>query len=288
MFFHRFESTADFWQQAQADLLQHRAENNLLLSLVHNLMQRSDRGSEPPYLAMVTPEATGIAGKILAAALRTPPHKLVLAKAQDLAAIQLIAQDLQKASISLPGVSGLVPEVETFLQAWQALTGQAYYRAMAMRIHELTQVAPLPPVRGCLRPATETDRPLLLEWFAAFAREIGEVVSQQASQAVDTGLQDQSIYLWEDGVPVSWANRHLFSPAAARIGPVYTPTEYRGQGYATACVAALSQKLLDQGCNACFIFTDLTNPTSNHIYRKIGYQPICDWHDYSFKPLEFP
>lgn len=26
------------------------------------------------------------------------------------------------------------------------------------------------------------------------------------------------------------------------------------------------------------------NPTSNHIYQKIGYRPICDWHDYAFLP----
>jgi len=44
----------------------------------------------------------------------------------------------------------------------------------------------------------------------------------------------------------------------------------------------LSQQLLDEGCHCCFIFTDLANPTSNHIYQEIGYRPICDWLDYSF------
>ncbi len=60
-------------------------------------------------------------------------------------------------------------------------------------------------------------------------------------------------------------------------------TKYRRQGYASSCVAALSQTLLDQGRKYCFLFTDLANPTSNHIYQAIGYQPICDMNEYWFE-----
>jgi predicted GNAT family acetyltransferase len=63
---------------------------------------------------------------------------------------------------------------------------------------------------------------------------------------------------------------------------VYTPPEYRRRGYASASVAALSQSLLNQGHQFCFLFTDLANPTANHIYQDIGYQPVGDWHQYSF------
>jgi predicted GNAT family acetyltransferase len=70
---------------------------------------------------------------------------------------------------------------------------------------------------------------------------------------------------------------------SSRIGPVYTPPEYRKKGYASACVATLSQQLLNQGYQACYLYTDLANPTSNHIYKTIGYQPVCDWNIYQFK-----
>lgn len=273
----RFNNIKEFWHQAQDYLLQHEAEHNLLLGISHTLLHYPDRYPDPPYLAIAE-----IKGKIVAAAIRTPPYKLVLSKAQDLNALSLIAQDLQDYPQQLPGVSGLVAEVETFLQAWQTLTGKSYRRVMEMRIHQLTQVEPVATVSGDLRLATQSDRSLLLEWFTKFAAEVGEVVSLDAEQAVNTGLKRQSIHLWSDGIPVSWASGSQSLPAAARIGPVYTPPEYRGKGYATACVAALSQKLLNQGCHSCFLFTDLANPTSNHIYQKIGYHPICDWHDYSF------
>lgn len=274
---HRFDHIEKFWHNTQDYLLQYEAEHNLLLGITHTLLHDPERYPDPPYLAIVETD-----GKILAAAICTPPFKLVLSKAQDLGAVMLIAEDLQNYSEPLPGVSGLVAEVETFLQAWQKLTGQVYRKVLDMKIHQLTQVKPVATANGYLRPATESDRPLLLAWFTAFAAEIGEVVSLNAEQAVNAGLKRQSIFLWEDGIPVSWASGSRSLPTAARIGPVYTPPEHRRKGYATACVAALSQKLLDEGCDRCFLFTDLANPTSNHIYQEIGYQPMCDWLDYSF------
>jgi predicted GNAT family acetyltransferase len=44
----------------------------------------------------------------------------------------------------------------------------------------------------------------------------------------------------------------------------------------------LSQILLQQGYKYCFLFTDLANPTSNHIYQAIGYRSVGDLHDYCF------
>jgi predicted GNAT family acetyltransferase len=66
------------------------------------------------------------------------------------------------------------------------------------------------------------------------------------------------------------------------IGPVYTPPQFRGKGYASSLVAKLSQHLLDQGRTFCTLFTDLANPTSNRIYQNIGYRPVCDYTVYRF------
>ncbi|HEY9626930.1 MAG TPA: GNAT family N-acetyltransferase [Coleofasciculaceae cyanobacterium] len=146
----------------------------------------------------------------------------------------------------------------------------------------LNQVEPVTTAKGYLRLATPGDRPLLLKWVAAFNAEIDIMSDEEIKRRVDVELKRQSTYLWEDGVPVSMVGGRQFSSTAARIAPVYTPPEHRRKGYATAGVAALSQKLLDQGCDRCFLFTNLANPTSNAIYQKIGYRPVCDWHEYSF------
>jgi uncharacterized protein len=60
------------------------------------------------------------------------------------------------------------------------------------------------------------------------------------------------------------------------INYVYTPPQHRCCGYATSCVAELTQRQLASGKSFCCLYTDLANPTSNSIYQRIGYQPVCD------------
>ena len=76
------------------------------------------------------------------------------------------------------------------------------------------------------------------------------------------------------------------TPSGIRVGPVYTPPEHRGRGYATSLVADLTAERLAAGLAFCFLFTDLANPTSNAIYARIGYEPVADWDQWSFQPLE--
>jgi predicted GNAT family acetyltransferase len=67
----------------------------------------------------------------------------------------------------------------------------------------------------------------------------------------------------------------------SRVGPVYTPPELRGRGYAGALTAHVSRRILDAGERAC-LYTDLANPTSNKIYAAIGYEPVADFVEYTF------
>ncbi|WP_395694501.1 GNAT family N-acetyltransferase [Nocardioides sp.] len=61
----------------------------------------------------------------------------------------------------------------------------------------------------------------------------------------------------------------------SRVGPVYTPAEHRGHGYASAAVAEVSRRILEAGDRAC-LFTDQANPTSNKIYEAVGYRAVVD------------
>lgn len=273
---HRFEDIQAFYDRTQTYLLHHEAEHNLLLGISNSLLNYPDRYPNPPYLITVERE-----DEIVAIAIRTPPHKLLLSKVKDFAALELITQDVYRTQKDIPGVSGLVAESKVFIEEWRSLTQQPYELTMAMRIHQLTAVQPVVSVSGKLRPATQDDRPLLVKWYNAFLNEVMVLMGEDAERSVDNSLKRQTIYVWEDSAPVSFACGGRSRPLTGRIGPVYTPPEHRRKGYATACVAALSQHLLDQGCHRCFLFTDLANLTSNHIYQTIGYQPICDWSDYS-------
>ncbi|MGH2521912.1 MAG: GNAT family N-acetyltransferase [Anaerolineales bacterium] len=108
---------------------------------------------------------------------------------------------------------------------------------------------------------------------------VGPVI---VNNILTTPPETRGIYFWEDPHPVSMAGYGGPTPNGIRVGPVYTPPEQRRKGYASACVAALSQLMLDRGRKYCFLFTDLANPTSNHIYQQIGYEPVCDVDEYKF------
>lgn len=90
-----------------------------------------------------------------------------------------------------------------------------------------------------------------------------------------------SLFLWGDNEFVSMAMWQGRTPTAFGLA-FFTPPDHRNRGHASTCVAALSQYLLDHCHKFCFLFTDLANPTSNHIYQRIGYYPVGDVGDYLF------
>jgi predicted GNAT family acetyltransferase len=88
-------------------------------------------------------------------------------------------------------------------------------------------------------------------------------------------VRDRGLWLWEDaGEPVAMAGAIGPTRNGIRIVLVYTAPHRRGRGYASNLVAALSQQQLDAGRTLCFLNTDVANPTSNKIYRALGYRPI--------------
>ena len=110
------------------------------------------------------------------------------------------------------------------------------------------------------------------------------ISDEEAASWARTRIGNGDVYLWvlPDGAIVSLVGTTRPVSRVISIGPVYTPPELRGQGYASRSVAALSQRLLDSGWERCCLFTDLSNPTSNSIYQQVGYQPVRDFNEYDF------
>lgn len=225
-------------------------------------------------------------GTVVGAGLRTPPHNAVLSMADDPAAVDALADALRDEL--LPGVVGPKAEAARFSSRWTALVGAVARVEIAERIFRLERlVPPSRPASGSWRVVQERDRGLLARWLVAFSDE-----ATPGAPPLDDPLAiaDRWIsgigrvgYAWEDGGEVvSLVGAGGETPNGIRIGPVYTPPERRGRGYATSLTAAATQDQLDRGRRFVFLFTDLANPTSNRIYRSIGYEPVCDVDQYRF------
>jgi predicted GNAT family acetyltransferase len=155
---------------------------------------------------------------------------------------------------------------------------------MNQRIYACERV--LAPVysRGRLRPAIKSDETLLVEWSGEFCPEAGiEDEIEDTKARIPSAIAKRSLYVWENDQVVSMAVVQRETAHGICVSLVYTPPPLRRRGYATSCVAALTQRMLDSGKRFCCLYSDLTNPTSNAIYQKIGYEPVCDSEDLVFE-----
>ncbi len=276
----RFADAGSFLAVAGAFLEAREAEHNLILGVSSVVRDRPTTfGDRPPYFAAVRS-----GDRVVAAAIRTPPHNLVLSEIDDSAAIDLLVAD--RLGDDLPGVLGPVDPVRAFAERWAAIDGRSWRHSLSERIFQLRRVIPAPPVRGELRIAMPDDRDLVARWIRDFIEEaLGETDMAAVASLTDRWIEGRgrTLYLWQDEETVSLCGVGGETPHGIRIGPVYTPRSARGRGYASALVAQASQLQLDTGRQFCFLFTDLANPTSNHIYQTIGYEPVRDVDEYRFE-----
>jgi predicted GNAT family acetyltransferase len=266
----RYLTAAEFLAATEPTLLLAEAENALLLGIVSGVAARATPATDAPYFAAVWE------GRDLSvAAFRTLPDKLGLTRASNLEALAPLALDVQAACPGAVEVLGPEPTAGTFASELARLRAQQVHRRFRQRIYELRQITPRGQApSGRLRPAHAADTDLLTGWAEAFSAVVGDRGDPRA--VVEARIAAGELYLWEDGQPVSMAAWAGKTRNGVRINFVFTPPELRGHGYATAAVSALSQRMLDEGNRFCCLYTDLANPTSNSIYQKIGYRPVCD------------
>jgi predicted GNAT family acetyltransferase len=229
------------------------------------------------------------AGRLVGVALQTPPFNLVVAAPRSDRALSALAEAVHASSVRPPGVTGSLPEGEQFAEAWTAVAGGGARRTMAQGVYALERVRDVPAAPGGARIATADDRDLLIAWVEAFSEESlshRTLSPEQVAATVDQrlgGERGEGFAIWEDrGEPVSITGFGGPTPNGIRIGPVYTPGDERGRGYATSLVAHVSAARLAAGRRFCFLYTDLANPTSNAIYRRIGYEQVCESAEIAF------
>jgi GNAT superfamily N-acetyltransferase len=278
---------AEFLAAAGARLRDQPVVSTVVATIAQRAMLEQAKGIAPPaedWWLVVRDDA----GQVVGAAMRTAPAQprpaFVLPMPEP--AARLLARTLHDRGEEVGAANGALPAVEAFADETARLTGGSVAVAQHTRLFELGQLVEPAPVGGTLAQAGEDDLELAVEWFSAFMDDADEQAGRpRGSSAHETPGPDDvrrriaegCLWFWVDeaGERVHLTAANPPSLGVARIGPVYTPVEQRGRGYASAAVAEVSRLIRDGGSQAC-LFTDQANPTSNRIYQALGYVPVVD------------
>jgi GNAT superfamily N-acetyltransferase len=260
----------------QADPVRH----SLALTVLALLPQVPEGAARPPVLLSVH-----CAGVLAGAAVCMPPYDLIVS-GLPVECAGAAVEALARTHRGLPGTAGPRSEAEGFAHRWSACTGTSTRERMAQRVFALAQLTPPRGVRGAARRAGAADLELLAQWRGEFAGEATGglrgpgTARQQARGSLAAGT---AALLWEiAGQPVAWASATAPVAGVSRIGPVYTPPQYRGHGYGSAVTAAAAGWARQAGAKHVVLCTDLANPVSNAIYPRIGFRPVHDAVEIAF------
>jgi len=266
-----YEDVGLCWAAAEEFLRSRAVVHNLMLTILDGRMMRP----EPGRYWVASRE-----GQVVGMALQSPlvyPATVVPMEPEVAAAI---VDAIVDAGVSLPGVNGEAATTASFAGRWTERTKSGAFPVQGLRLYELGELQPGAAVAGELRKVKAAERELALTWMRAFAIETG-TPSNSAEKTIDTALEAERLWFWDDGGAVSVVIGGKPMANVVRVSFVYTPPEFRGRGYAGACVHELSRRMMSAG-HRCILYTDLGNPTSNSIYRRIGYRAVMEGMQYRF------
>ena len=274
----RYTKAKDYLKACLPYLEQEEHLNNLLIGIPGGLTGRPEEEQKAWLLSLH--DETGIQSVVA----QTPPYPMIIYTSNpgNSNIYSSLVAYLQENKHTIPGVIGPAEQAEKLATVWNEKTGTSIRKSARQMAFRLDAVQNIKVSEGHFRAAVESDLPLLQEWTVAFIKE--------AFPTEDPGRGKKiALQKWENKEWFVWENKEVVSISAiARptrhgitLNYVYTPTASRGHGYASSCVAALSQRMLEK-YDFCTLFTDMDNPTSNKIYQNIGYKPLKEFRNIEF------
>ncbi len=264
------------------------ARCTILNTVLHNHIA-APFSADPPILVAVADRM----GAIMAAALQTPPYPLslvidpVVTSQIDVATV--LAESVLAADPIVEAVCGPIDDVELFSGIWSGTARARRGSTKKLLLHQLGIFHAPVGVPGAAREASAgnaADAELIAGWWFEFALEAHTSPSPSAPDldvlARREARQARTVLWCVEGRPVAVAGAGAVVDGVVRIGPVYTPPPQRGHRYGSAVTAAAVESAYGRGARAVDLFTDADYPTSNNIYRRLGFERVEVFAEASF------
>ncbi|BCC30623.1 GNAT family N-acetyltransferase [Bacillus cereus] len=265
---HVYEEVINFKKEVIPFLEKNEQENNLILGVLQMVQQ-------PIFMGVAKQEE-----EVAVVFLQTEEKKQIIVATSEMVeeAIVELAKKLAEVYPNVPGLIGNKKVVQRLAEEIAVLENKKTTVAMEQGIYELKQVKKKWTEEGIFREINSDELPVIEKWIYQFCEDVNlPTTKEEAEQTAHTLITNHRLFGLEiDGKLVSVAAKTRPTKNNITINFVYTPKEERKKGYASNCVAALSQRMLDEGYKTTTLYTDLANPTSNKIYQEIGYEQIAE------------
>jgi predicted GNAT family acetyltransferase len=199
------------------------------------------------------------------------------------AAAAALAGAVADAWPDLPGVAGEAAPAAAFAGTFGAARRMPVHPVEAQRLHHLTTLRAPDPVPGAPRLAVPGDQAVVAGFVAGFHADVGEGhrVAADDEETAAAAIAGGRLWLWDDGGPRAMVAITLPRAGVARLGAVYTPPRHRRRGFAGAVTADAVGRVLAEGATPV-LYTQLSNPTSNALYQRLGFEPVAEAVRYTF------
>ncbi len=265
---HVYEEIVNFKEEVTPFLEKNEQENNLILGVLQMVHQ--------PIFMGIAKQGEEIAVVFL----QTEEKKQIIVATSEIAEEDIVelAKKLAEVYPNVPGLIGNKKIVQRLAEEIAVLANKKTTVAMEQGIYELKQVKKKWNGDEVFREVNSDELTLIEQWIYQFCEDVNlPTTTEEAKQTAHTLITNHRLFGLEvDGKLVSVAAKTRPTKNNITVNFVYTPKEERKKGYASNCVATLSQRMLDEGYKTTTLYTDLANPTSNKIYQEIGYEQIAE------------
>jgi len=207
----------------------------------------------------------------------------------DYASVIALADYFGNSDIIMEGIIARIDVCKEFIEEYKKFTLHQFTEILGMDLMELRMLNELVLIHGTHRLALPEEAKIVAEWMIDFQLEAFtiELDYQAARERADKLISENKVYFYENKdkkvVSMAIATRKL--PHGTTITYVFTPEQYRGNGYAAANIYYLSKELLERGNEFCSLFIDKKNPLSERAYEKVGYKVIDEVYEYKMIPV---
>ncbi|WP_142344564.1 GNAT family N-acetyltransferase [Bacillus cereus] len=264
---HVYEEVLRYKEDVTPFLEKNEQENNLILGVLQVVQ-------EPIFMAVAKQ------GEEVAVVFLQTVEKQMIVATSEIAEedIAELAKELTKVYPDIPGFIGNKKVIQKLAEEIAILEQKKTILGMEQGVYELKRVKKKWGGEGIFRAVNSDELPLIEQWIYQFCEDVKlPTTKEEAKQTAYTLITTNRLFGLEvGGKLVSVAAKTRPTTNNITVNFVYTPKEAREKGYASNCVAALSQRMLDEGYKTTTLYTDLANPTSNKIYQEIGYEQIAE------------